>query len=230
MDRRAAAEQRRDAARPRAGRAPGVPLGPNPRVGCVLLAADGTTVAEGFHRGAGTPHAEVGRPDPGRRPGPGHDRRRHPRALQPHRPHRARAPRRSSRRASPGWSSRRPTPTRSPPGGADALRAGRRRRRGRAAGRRGARPQPGLDLRRRARPAVRHLEARHHPRRPQRRRRRHLAVGQLGARPPRHPPAARAVRRDPGRHRHRAGRRPAAHRPRRRRRRRCPASGSRCAR
>jgi diaminohydroxyphosphoribosylaminopyrimidine deaminase/5-amino-6-(5-phosphoribosylamino)uracil reductase len=38
---------------------PGVPLGPNPRVGCVLLGADGTAVAEGFHRGAGTPHAEV---------------------------------------------------------------------------------------------------------------------------------------------------------------------------
>lgn len=38
---------------------PGVPLGPNPRVGCVLLAPDGTPVAEGFHRGAGTPHAEA---------------------------------------------------------------------------------------------------------------------------------------------------------------------------
>jgi diaminohydroxyphosphoribosylaminopyrimidine deaminase / 5-amino-6-(5-phosphoribosylamino)uracil reductase len=38
---------------------PGVPLGPNPRVGCVLLAPDGTAVAEGFHRGAGTAHAEV---------------------------------------------------------------------------------------------------------------------------------------------------------------------------
>jgi len=42
---------------------PGVPLGPNPRVGCVLLAADGTEVAqviaEGYHRGAGTPHAEA---------------------------------------------------------------------------------------------------------------------------------------------------------------------------
>ena len=38
---------------------PGVPLGPNPRVGCVLLAPDGTTIAEGFHRGAGAPHAEV---------------------------------------------------------------------------------------------------------------------------------------------------------------------------
>lgn len=38
---------------------PGVPLGPNPRVGCVLLGADGEVLAEGFHRGAGTPHAEA---------------------------------------------------------------------------------------------------------------------------------------------------------------------------
>jgi diaminohydroxyphosphoribosylaminopyrimidine deaminase/5-amino-6-(5-phosphoribosylamino)uracil reductase len=40
-------------------RTPGVPRHPNPRVGCVLLAPDGTTVAEGHHRGAGTPHAEA---------------------------------------------------------------------------------------------------------------------------------------------------------------------------
>jgi diaminohydroxyphosphoribosylaminopyrimidine deaminase/5-amino-6-(5-phosphoribosylamino)uracil reductase len=38
---------------------PGVPLGPNPRVGCVLLDANGGTIAEGYHRGAGHPHAEV---------------------------------------------------------------------------------------------------------------------------------------------------------------------------
>ncbi len=38
---------------------PGVPLGPNPRVGCVLLDDTGATVAEGHHRGAGTPHAEA---------------------------------------------------------------------------------------------------------------------------------------------------------------------------
>ncbi len=38
---------------------PGVPLGPNPRVGCVLLDDDGRTIAEGFHRGAGTAHAEA---------------------------------------------------------------------------------------------------------------------------------------------------------------------------
>jgi diaminohydroxyphosphoribosylaminopyrimidine deaminase / 5-amino-6-(5-phosphoribosylamino)uracil reductase len=37
----------------------GVPLGPNPRVGCVLVDPAGGTVAEGFHRGAGTPHAEA---------------------------------------------------------------------------------------------------------------------------------------------------------------------------
>jgi diaminohydroxyphosphoribosylaminopyrimidine deaminase/5-amino-6-(5-phosphoribosylamino)uracil reductase len=40
-------------------RTPGVPLGPNPRVGCVLLDDHGNTVAEGFHRGAGTKHAEA---------------------------------------------------------------------------------------------------------------------------------------------------------------------------
>lgn len=38
---------------------PGVPLHPNPRVGCVLLAPDGTVVGEGYHRGAGHPHAEI---------------------------------------------------------------------------------------------------------------------------------------------------------------------------
>ncbi len=38
---------------------PGVPLGPNPRVGCVLLDAQGGAVAQGYHRGAGTPHAEA---------------------------------------------------------------------------------------------------------------------------------------------------------------------------
>lgn len=33
--------------------------GPNPRVGCVLLGADGAPLAEGWHGGAGTPHAEA---------------------------------------------------------------------------------------------------------------------------------------------------------------------------
>ncbi|CAN5296478.1 bifunctional diaminohydroxyphosphoribosylaminopyrimidine deaminase/5-amino-6-(5-phosphoribosylamino)uracil reductase RibD [soil metagenome] len=35
------------------------PAGINPQVGCVLVNADGEIVAEGWHRGAGTPHAEV---------------------------------------------------------------------------------------------------------------------------------------------------------------------------
>lgn len=38
---------------------PGVPLRPNPRVGCVILDARGGALAEGYHRGAGHPHAEV---------------------------------------------------------------------------------------------------------------------------------------------------------------------------
>lgn len=39
---------------------PGVPLGPNPRVGCVLIdEVTGAVVAEGYHRGAGTAHAEA---------------------------------------------------------------------------------------------------------------------------------------------------------------------------
>lgn len=37
----------------------GIPDGPNPRVGCVLLGPEGTVIAEGVHRGAGTAHAEV---------------------------------------------------------------------------------------------------------------------------------------------------------------------------
>ncbi len=37
----------------------GVPLGPNPRVGCVLLDARGGIVAQGYGRGAGGRHAEA---------------------------------------------------------------------------------------------------------------------------------------------------------------------------
>ena len=48
-----------DAMRRALGLAARGPLGPNPRVGCVLLAPDGTVLGEGWHRGAGTPHAEV---------------------------------------------------------------------------------------------------------------------------------------------------------------------------
>lgn len=34
-------------------------VGPNPRVGCLLVAPDGTVVGRGAHLGAGTPHAEA---------------------------------------------------------------------------------------------------------------------------------------------------------------------------
>jgi diaminohydroxyphosphoribosylaminopyrimidine deaminase / 5-amino-6-(5-phosphoribosylamino)uracil reductase len=37
----------------------GPPRGVNPQVGCVILAPDGSVLAEGWHRGAGTAHAEV---------------------------------------------------------------------------------------------------------------------------------------------------------------------------
>ena len=40
-------------------RTPDLAPNPNPRVGCVLLDVDDALIAEGFHRGAGTPHAEV---------------------------------------------------------------------------------------------------------------------------------------------------------------------------
>jgi diaminohydroxyphosphoribosylaminopyrimidine deaminase / 5-amino-6-(5-phosphoribosylamino)uracil reductase len=38
---------------------PDAPRGPNPRVGCVLLDGAGDIVAEGYHRGAGSSHAEI---------------------------------------------------------------------------------------------------------------------------------------------------------------------------
>ncbi len=38
---------------------PGVRIGPNPRVGAVIIDDAGAVLGEGFHRGAGTAHAEV---------------------------------------------------------------------------------------------------------------------------------------------------------------------------
>ena len=37
----------------------GPSTGVNPRVGCILLDDEGRIIAEGWHRGVGTPHAEV---------------------------------------------------------------------------------------------------------------------------------------------------------------------------
>ena len=74
---------------------------------------DGAEVAEGFHRGAGTP-ARRGRraaPRPGTRPR--RHRRRDPRALQPHRPHRPVHRGAARRRRAPGGL----RPARPQPGG-----------------------------------------------------------------------------------------------------------------
>ena len=95
---------------------PGVPLGPNPRVGCVLLDDGGATVAEGYHRGAGSPHAEADALAAGRASGPAVRRPWSPssRAPTPAAPARARG--RSSTPAYAAWCSPSPTPTRWPPG------------------------------------------------------------------------------------------------------------------
>ena len=223
--------RRRCAARWPSPGPPGVPLGPNPRVGCVLLDADGRRGRRGVpprrrppaRRGRGAPA-----PWAATRSGLtavvtlepcNHTGRTGPCARGPPRG-RGRAGRVRPARPEPGRGGRRQRPC------ADAgVDVG-----GRAARRRGPRPQPGLDVRGRARPAVRHLEVRRLARRAQRRRRRHQPVGQQRRRAPRHPPAAGRVRRGAGRHRHRAGRRPAADRPRRERRAAAASSTSRCGR
>ena len=162
---------------------PGVPLGPNPRVGCVLLDDDGRDGRRGLP--PRRRHARTPRPTrwPGPGTGPRRHRRRDPRALQPHRPHRPVRAGAASTPAYAGSCSPRPTRTRSRPG--------ERRRSARPASRSTAGcwrdeardAEPGLDVRGRARPPVRHLEVRDHPRRPQRRGRRHQPLG-LRRRPP----------------------------------------------
>ena len=206
---------------------PGVPLGPNPRVGCVLLAPDGTTVAEGFHRGAGGP-ARRGRgaaPRPAMRPAAPPPSSPSSRATTPAAPARAREALVAAgvRRVVFAQPDTNPVAV----GGAGRLREAGVEVDGGELIDEAPGDQPGLDLRRRARPPVRHLEVRHHPRRPQRRRRRHQPLGLQPRRPARHPPAARAVRHDARRHPHRRGRRPRADRARRGRRAR--GRTSRCA-
>jgi diaminohydroxyphosphoribosylaminopyrimidine deaminase/5-amino-6-(5-phosphoribosylamino)uracil reductase len=47
----------------------GPKYGPNPRVGCVIIGADGALAGEGYHNGAGTPHAEAAALDDAERRG-----------------------------------------------------------------------------------------------------------------------------------------------------------------
>ena len=191
----------------------------------------GEVVAEGWHRGAGTPHAEVDALARAGEPRPGRHRRRHPRALQPHRPHRAVRRRRCiAAGVARVVSTPRPTPTRSPPAARTSLRAAgvdvegglladEATRRSTARGRSlvdapAARSSPGSS----PPPST---AAAPPPTAP-------AAGSPREAARARRPPAARRVRRDPGRHRHGAGRRPAADRARRGRQ-RSAARRSRCA-
>ena len=209
---------------------PGVPLGPNPRVGCVLLDADGRRGRRGV-----PPRRRA----PARR-GRGAPRARRTRArgltavvtLEPcnHTGRTGPCSQALLEAGSHGSSSPSPTPTRWPPEGRRPPRRGGVEVVGGAARRRGAAVNRAWTF------AVEHgrpfvtWKLATTPRRAQRRRRRHQPLDQQRGRPARHPPAARRVRRGPGRHRHGARRRPAADRARRDRRSRCPASGSRCAR
>ena len=179
----------------------------------------------GLPPGRRHPPCRSGGPRERRRRRPGCHRGGHARALQPHRPHRSLctgAARR--RRQARGVCAARPQPGRVRRSRDPAC--GRRRRRRGAAARRGARPEPGVDVRDGPRPAVRDLEVRDHARRAQRRRRRQQPLGELACRPGRLAPAARAVRRDAGRHQHRGGGRPGAHGARRVRRAACRTSRS----
>ena len=103
----------------------------------------GTEVAEGFHRGAGHPHAEVEALPALGRPGDRAHRRRHARAVQPHRPHRpvrqAPCSTRASRRVVFAQADTSPRP----PGERRRCATGGRRRRRGAARRRGPRASTG---------------------------------------------------------------------------------------
>ena len=166
-----------------AGRdAPACPPARTPASAACCSTRDGAVVAEGFHRGAGTPHAEVDALRRGGRAARGH-RRRDARAVQPHRPYRAllRGAARGRRRARRATARR--TPTRSRPAARDRLRAaGVDVEGGLLADEAGALNEA-WTVRRHPRPPLRHLEARDHPRRPDRRRRRHEPLDHRRRRP-----------------------------------------------
>ena len=174
----------RDASRPRAGqRSWAGPPGTNPRVGAVLLGPDGRVVAEGWHRGAGTPHAEaVALAEAS-------GQARGATAVVTLEPcdHVGRTGPCTQALVDAGvarvvFAATDPNPVAG--GGAATPARGRCRGRGGSArrGRRAA--QPGLGVRGRPWAPVRDLEVRRQPRRPGRRRRRVQPMDHLGRRPP----------------------------------------------
>ena len=142
----------------------------------MLLDDNGATVAEGYHRGAGSPHAEA---DALAQAG---ERARGTTAVVTLEPcnHTGRTGPCAVALRDAGvrrvvFAQDDPNPVAA--GGAALLReAGVEVEQGLLADEARA-AQPGLDLRGRARPAVRDLEVRDHARRPQRRRRRHQPLG-----------------------------------------------------
>ena len=171
------------------------------------LRPDGSEIAVGVHRGAGSPHAEV---DALTQAG---DEAKGATAVVTLEPcnHTGRT---GPCTAGPDRRRRRPSRAR-----ADRPRPGRRRRRGRAPtgrdrrrvrchGRRGRGPERRVDARRDARPPVRDLEVRRHDGRPQRRARRNQQVDHQRGGAPRRPRLPGRGRRGHGRHRHGARRRP----------------------
>ena len=194
---------------------PGVPLGPNPRVGCVLLGPGRYDGRRGLPPRRRPPHAEADALAGAGGPAPGHDRRGHPRALQPHRSHR---PVRAGARRRRGR-----------PRGVRAVRhqPGRHRGRRDACARRASTSRPACwPTQARAvnrvwtfavehgRPFVTWKFATTLDGRSAAADGTSRWVSSLPARRDTHRLRG-AVRRDPGRHRHGAGRRPAAHGPRR---------------
>ena len=147
-------------------------VSPNPVVGCVILDAAGSGRRRGLARLS--PAGRTPRSSPCRRqaPRPRRDGCRHPRALLAHRPHRC-VHDALLAAGSAGWSTRSTIPNPAAAAAAQVLRAapGSTVEGGLLAGPRPS-GQRGLAARRPPRPALRDLEVRREPRRPDRGRRR----------------------------------------------------------
>ena len=205
------------------------PRGANPLVGAVVIAADGTRLVTGYHRGAGTAHAEADAIDQAKAAGHDLSGTTMVVTLEPCN-HCGRTGPCAQAIIEAGIADvvyAIDDPHDPAAGGAATLRAaGVRVRSGLGA-------EAALELNRRwfdavaATTAVRHPAHRADPRQPDRRQRRHQPVDLQPGIARRQPRPARPDRRDPGRDPDGAGRQPAPHRPRRRRRTGRPAAAAR---